>query len=98
MAPAAAAVVIAYCAPCGHAPWARALAARLAGAGARAALAPGAPVGAFEVSLERAGAPPALLWSKLATGQPVDAAGVGAVADAVVGELERERRRGGDTG
>ena len=92
-------LLIRYCASCGYAPWS----AMVASAVARGA--PGwtveqravADAGTFEVDVAGEGeggaaAASSSLWSKAATGQPVDGAGVGAVAEAVVAELRRRER------
>ena len=91
-------LLIRYCASCGYAPWSAAVAQAVARG------APGwtveqravADAGTFEVDVagegEGGAAASSSLWSKAATGQPVDGAGVGAVAEAVVAELRRRER------
>ena len=82
-------LIIDYCASCGYAPWAADVATAVARAAPTWTVHPRpVPTAAtFDVRVE--GGP--TLWSKLETGQPADRAGVAAVAEVVVSELEKRR-------
>lgn len=91
-------LIIRYCAACGYAPWAADVAAAVARAAPawRVQQQPVDSAATFEVEVGDV-QPPETVWSKAATGQPVDRAGVAAVAEIVVKELEKwSQKKKGD--